>query len=512
MKRVGVVVSAALVSLLMACGDSGPASLEFVGISPAQPRIGEIVTVTFRAMDSRGLPAEGLPVAFSFPSPAPGVTLLSAEGQTMKGSGEVTTQVIATNRVSSVVIVATAGDKAVQSNPFNIAGANGSDRGITFQCGETNGDASGGIHAVMAYGPGRDLIAGVKLKCIAHVSDRNGDGIPNAQVSFLTEAGTIGPTSETVTDVVGNAEVLYKTSYPLPQDVAPGRFTHNPQSDLTHIGQPLAPAWMQPWEWRSNPITEPAGDPACPGGCAEPQRPDPVRPGRLNNPRDNLVAMIAVTSGEESYVDVNNNGKWDSGEPFEDTVEPFVDANDSGTWESGELYIDTNGDGVWSPKNGTFDPTTLIWAQEHIIWTGIPNVYDYANHPPPNPPPGYLPTVGQLVPQGAVNVAHRDSRNVTFRISDPWFNVFAQNGEGDGCKAGSSSAVIVLPQAFGDTGIRFRYPTVVDVDFVIRDSHGPQAPAETSTYEVWVSCEVTASPEDGKTYIIGVGTVRGSVE
>jgi hypothetical protein len=511
LKRVGVVVSAALASLLMACSDQGPASLEFVDITPAQPRIGDIVTVKFRAIDSRGLPAEGLPVTFALQSPSAGVTLSPLEGQTNKSTGEVTTQVIASNRVSSLVIIASSGDKVTQSNPFNVAGSDGSDRGITFQCGETNGNASGGIHAIMAYGPGRDLIAGVKVKCIAHVSDRNGDGIPNAQVSFLTEAGSIGPTAETVTDVIGNAEVLYKTSYPLPQDVEPGRFIHNPPVDLTHIEQPLAPAWMHPWEWRSNPIGEPAGDPACPGGCAEPRRPDPVRPGRINNPRDNLVAMIAVTSGEESFIDVDNNGRWDEGEPFEDTVEPFVDANDNGTWDSGELYIDTNGDGVWSPKNGTFETSTLIWAQERILWTGMPNIYDYANNLPLNPPPGHIPTIGQFQPSGGIDILHHGSRSVSFKLTDPWFNLFAQTADSDGCKATSSNAVVVLPGAFGDTGVRFRYPPVVEVGFVIRDSHGPQTAPENSTYEVWVNCEVTASPEEGARYSIGIGTVTGSV-
>ncbi len=495
----------------MACSDPGPASLEFVDITPAQPRIGDIVTVKFRALDSRGMPAEGLPVSFALQSGSSGVTLTPETAQTNVGSGEVLTQIIVTNRVSSMVVVATAGDKVAQSTPFNVAGSAGSDRGITFQCGETNGDASGGIHALMAFGPGRDLIAGVKLRCTAHVSDRNGDGIPNAQVSFLTEAGTIGPTSQTLTDVVGNAEVLYKTSYPLPQDVEPGRFTHVPEAGVRHIGQPLAPSWMLPWEWRSNPIAMPPPDPACPGGCDEPRRPDPVRPGRINNPRDNLVALIAVTAGEESYVDLNNNGKWDSGEPFEDTVEPFVDANDSGTWEPGELFIDTNGDGVWSPKNGVFDAATLIWAQERILWTGIPNDYDYANNSPPSPPPGHIPTVGQFQPFGAVNVAHRESSGASFKITDPWFNLFAQNGESDGCKAMASDAVVILPATFGDTGIRTRYPTVIQADFVIRDAHGPQAPAETSTYEVFVFCEATASPEDGAVYSIGIGKVTGSV-
>ena len=228
----------------------------------------------FRALDSRGLPAEGAPVSFSLQSASPGVTLSPELSQTNKGSGEVLTQIIASSRVSSVVMVANSGDKVAQSKPISVAGSDGSDRGITFQCGETNGDASGGIHALMAYGPGRDLIAGVKLSCTAHVSDRNGDGVPNALVSFLTEAGAIGPSETTVADVIGNANVLYKTSYPLPRTWS--RQLHpEPRRRPDHIGEYLAPRGCTRWTGRATRWRAP--DPACPTVC-EPRRADRSAP------------------------------------------------------------------------------------------------------------------------------------------------------------------------------------------------------------------------------------------
>ena len=44
---------------LLGCGGDPPSTLEFVEVLPAQPRIGEIATVRFRAMDSRGEPKIG---------------------------------------------------------------------------------------------------------------------------------------------------------------------------------------------------------------------------------------------------------------------------------------------------------------------------------------------------------------------------------------------------------------------------------------------------------------------
>lgn len=511
--RPGVAIVAA--TLLMAgCGEPIPATLEFVGISPAQPRLGDIITVTFAARDSRGLPAEGINVDFRLEREVPGVTLAPTTGQTNRGSGEVTTQVIATGRVASIVVVADAGGKIAQSPSISIAGSEVSSRGITFQCGPIAGIASGGIHAISAYGPGRDLIAGVKLDCTAHVSDRNGDGIPNQLVSFLTEAGTVGPTAQSMTDVIGNAGILYKTSLPLPQDVPPGRFVHTLVNDATHIPQPLAPEWMVPWEWRANPMTQPLPDPRCQNGCDEPQRPDPIRPGRINNPRDNLVAMIAVTAGEEAFDDRNNNGVFDPDETFVDTVEPFVDANDNGTWDPGELYVDQNVDGAWTGKNGVYDRSTLIWAQERILWTGLPDRHDYADAAPP----GSLPTVAQISPTGAINVSHFGGVPVTYRVSDPWFNVFAQNADDDGCIGTATDAVKPFPSSFGDQGVRLRYPPVVDIVLEVRDAHDPTAdpkPAAHAPPVSWtmhVSCKTTASPNAGHEVVIGLGQIAGGVE
>ncbi|MBN1210051.1 MAG: Ig-like domain-containing protein, partial [Myxococcaceae bacterium] len=229
---------------------------------------------------------------FSLQSVVPGVTLSPEESTTDVGDGIASTQLVATGRVASVVVIATAGDKTALSPAVSFAGAGASATQLTFQCGEFSGDGSGGLHAIGAWDETRYLIAGVKVRCSAHVGDRNGDGISGAQVSFLTEAGTIGPTSTSVTDVVGNAEILYKTSYPLPEETDPGTFTWSPRNDATYTGDYLAPLWMHPFFWTANPIRD--YSPGAPPNInpyeprPEPWRDDPIRPNRRNNPRDNL--------------------------------------------------------------------------------------------------------------------------------------------------------------------------------------------------------------------------------
>lgn len=492
--RVGLVVC--LAAVLAGCGSDGPATLQFLDVSPTQPQLGQVTTVRFVATDSRGQPAAGVTVTFALQSDQPGVTLTPTSGTTTKEGGVVQTQLVATGHVNSVVVQATAGDKVALSPPITFAGSAPSSSQFTFQCGEFDGVASGGVHAIRAYDPTRHLTAGVKVHCTAHVADRNGDGIPNAQVSFLTEAGTIGPTETTQSDVIGNATVLYKTSLPLPEDVDPGTFTWTPTNDDTHTGEYLVPLWMHPYLWSENPIANYLQEF---GNLNEPRRTDPERLGPnntpiINNPRDNLVSMIAVTAGEEAFEDLNNNGQYDEGEPFTDLTEPFVDSNDNGTWDEGERYIDTNNNGQWDGKNGKFDANTLIWVQERILWTGLPDVPDYLD--------AVAPVFSPIDPVGGggkpINPAF-GSVSYTYLISDPWFNTMAQNGTSDGCQVITTGPVVGVISK-GPVGQRLTYPPFDTITMTITDSRTPPAAGDTlplAGYTAYTACQLTDSPIEG---------------
>jgi hypothetical protein len=497
-----------------ACGEP-PATIEFVDVTPAHPRIGEIATVRFKLTDYRGVPQAGTSVKFSMVSPVPGVSLTPTMAMSIKGDGTVSTQVVASATAKAVTIAADAGGgKVAVSPPIAFAGTVATSTQLTFQCGPLAGDGSGGIHALGAYDQSRHLIAGVKVYCTAHTGDRNGDGVPGVQVLFYTEAGTIGPSETSLTDVIGNATILYKTSLPLPKEVDPGTFVWNPPNDATHTGEYLAPLWMEPFSWTTNPLaTELTGVPAFnANSLQEPRRRDPVRrlssntmvmP--LNNPRDNLVTMIAVTNGEEGFVDANGNGNFDSGESFDDLTEPFVDSNDNATWDSDERFIDGNNNGVWDGKNGTWDANTYIWRQERILWTGMP--YDALldmEQDDLSPPE---PVFGLPRPPAAPLMCRGTQRFVAY-IADPWFNSLAQNDESDGCSEGTSTKNVKFVPGGSLTGIAFTYPPLRMVTFGVEDNlprdavpGGPPYTcnmAGTQVYEAQANCKFTASPEDGQ--------------
>lgn len=542
--RLRVLVTLFMWSVLAGCGAGpGPSTMEFQELIPLQPRIGEIVTLRFKLLDDRGLPLAGQQVDFKLQSPNPAVTLSPASVQSLKGSGLAEVQLQAANRVNSVIVVATAGNKTVLSPPITFAGSVPNHAQFTFQCGPIAGDASGGRHAIGAYDQTRNLIAGVKLECSAHIGDRNGDGVQDALVSFLTEAGTIGPTETSSSNVVGDATILYKTSLPLPKDVEPENWTWTPPQGEGQTGEYLVPVWMEPFLWVANPALNPPPAPAM--NAREPSRLEQL-PGRRNkdgsqirmNPRDNLVTMIAVTSGEEAFVDLDNSGSWSGDEPYTDLTEPFVDSNDNGTWDSDERFIDVNGDKRWTGKNGRWDANTLIWVQEKILWTGIPHAYDSINPSPTlssfNPAGPYnftcpsMGTCNQATPnQGMPPAYHR----LSIRVADPWYNSIAQNADSDGCGVLEASGVgnpgdpPVLVQTLGGGrgGIAFTYPAGRSIDLSIVDARDPDLPPAQQipprkppngplAYTVPVSCEYTASPLGGHVVRLVVGEVSGTIE
>lgn len=506
--------------LLVGCGGNTTANMEFVSISPTQPRLGEITTVTFKLSDYRGGALAGAGVKFALQSPKSGVTLGPLEAVSEKGSGLVQTQLVATSRVTSVIVIATSGDKVATSPPISFAGSVPSGRQLTFQCGEIAGTASGGRHAIGAYDEDRNLIAGVKLNCHAHVGDRNGDGVPGALVSFLTEAGTIGPSNTSVADVIGNASILYKTSLPLPVETEPITFNFNVQQ-LTR--DYLVPLWMEPFRWVNNPITQFNVT----ANRQEPRRADPIRPMRRLNSRDNLVTMIAVTSGEEGFTDINNNGKYDDGEPFDDLGEPFIDNNDNGSWDSDERWIDTDGNTTYTPPDARWNENTLLWAQEKILWTGIPSDLDTR---------GAEPILRVISPTGPIFVpflsyygvddpdfpGNRIPLAATILLSDPWFNSMAQNDEADGCTIGGEedkSPVTALPKKAA-AGFFFTNPSFRLISFTVKDARDPNAPPAQQIpkrnpaidFSVPMFCTTTAAKEGGHKVYLGIGSIRGKVE
>ncbi len=162
------------------------------------------------------------------------------------------------------------------------------------------------------------------LKVLCHISAKNSQGqsIKNPQVKFLSEAGRI--------------EVVKPYQ---PQD--PVKYYYIPMP-----GEPLDVPPLQFESKRS--------------GLG----------GRIFNPRDGLVSVVAVIRGYETYKDDNGNGKHDDTELFTDTTEPFVDSDDNMQWDQGEEFLDINGNGIWDRGNGKWDADTMVSRTFKIMWTG----------------------------------------------------------------------------------------------------------------------------------------------
>ena len=162
--------------------------------------------------------------------------------------------------------------------------------------------------------------------CTLQVIDRvNGRISAGTQILFLTEAGSI---DEVVpTDEFGRAVTQLRVGNPPPADVEPDDY----ELDAGYL----------------------------PNGY---------------NPRDGLVRIIAVTRGEEDFVDTNGDKIYTPGqdliEPGQDLPEPYIDRNDNGRWDPEEEFRDANDDGVWTDSNGTWDANTEIWVSTTVLWTG----------------------------------------------------------------------------------------------------------------------------------------------
>jgi hypothetical protein len=190
---------------------------------------------------------------------------------------------------------------------------------------------------------------GIICPITAIVGDRFGNPVPqNTTVSFFTNGGVVGP--QGLTDGLGNAFSEIKTGPPTPRAL--------PSPDST-----------------------------------------------ISDPRTGMVTIIAVTQGEETFIDSNGNGlfdgpltgppEFDPSDPELDTPEPFIDHitlcnglpypapcppvpspilsgdNLFDPTDRFELFIDSNpNNGVWDPPNGKWDANKAIFASTTVLFTG----------------------------------------------------------------------------------------------------------------------------------------------
>ncbi len=257
--------------------------------------------------------------------------------------------------------------------------------------------------ATLADASGQTLPAAASIRLVAEVTEQGHKPEDGSEVHFVTDKGSFAPfgpdNPEAVTEIdVGTQGGLATASlYTYPGSSGEARVTASYQtigsknvSDSTRV---VVSEGLRAMVESNCPIVRYADEttpfsfliaPSCEPADVEPQSGEGshMDGGIIHNPRDGILTVVFAVDGEEGFIDSNNNGSYDSGEPFAgfDVVEPFVDVNDSGSFDEGEPYLDVDGDGQWSDANGKWDSDAVIWKATHIMFSGRPHLSAKTTH------------------------------------------------------------------------------------------------------------------------------------
>lgn len=243
--------------------------------------------LTFKVVDANGQPVQGENVSVSLVGNAGGVNFCNAatSGVSAAGTGEVTFSVCGGTQPTTVQVRAQLGNGLYTDS--NI---------LTVQTGLPTQRffdlrvSQPNFHVGAGF---TDTFSGNAIDVSVFAADRQGNPVPNGTpVTFVTEGGQIN--SGGLSSCVIN----------------------NGSCSVQLIGQDYRP-------WGSSV----AGS-------------DP-RPGR--------VTVLAMADGEESFVDANNNNRYDPEEKFEDLGSPFLDKNENNYFDESykNLYFTRQVDGLW---------------------------------------------------------------------------------------------------------------------------------------------------------------------
>jgi hypothetical protein len=216
------------------------------------------------------------------------------------------------------------------------------------------------------------------------------------------------------------------------------------------------------------------------------------------NPRDMLVTLIAVTTGEEEFQDGSGlsagvkDGKWNAGEWFVDVPEPFVDTNDNQVYDLGEQFIDTERvdcatgtrqakNGRWDGPNGCWDGDIMLWRPTHIVYSGFNNL---------QPARWTVLNPGRLPPP--YTVAKGSATTLSVTVTDAYLNRMSpDNADIKSGKIGSRG-LVELPYVDGAINSRtYGFQLIHERVEVVVDASQPRG------YRVVGTCDPNKVPAAG---------------
>lgn len=369
---------------------AGNVALSGLAVTPASVQLGQSVNVSVNA-SVNGQPAASNSVTVAITSTCGTVSPASAQVDsngkasaviqtTVSGSCSVaaTTAGVASPATASYTVTTApvTGIQFVQVSPSVIyqqdsVGANSSI--VKFKVIDSNGNPVSGqtVNAALINPTG-----GVHFCDAAAVAGSAVSAAPSGEVSFSVCSGTQPETVQVRATLAGASGIFtdsniltVQTGLPTQRffDIAAsrlnfyagGRFTSKYNNDGVDITVNLA-------DRQGNPV--PNGTPvvfvteggqinksnisSCivsdgNGGCSVPLIGQEYRPrgAEVGDPRPGRVTVLAMADGEESFVDKNNNNRYDPGELFEDLGVPFMDKTEDGIFNAAYKNLDGTDDG-----------------------------------------------------------------------------------------------------------------------------------------------------------------------
>jgi hypothetical protein len=297
----------------------------------------------FQVKDDFGAPVPNVIVDLSASSTLVNLTTSSAQTDL---NGLVSVSYSSGTDIGVTSIYATIHNTTIRAiHPIAIRGATPSATGFYFRCERSN---------LPVY---TTTLQYETMNCTVRLKDRYGNrvGIP-VPVTFATESGAITANGLTKAFDINS-----------PNDPDEGSLTVTFSSDQ---GNGTLPADVDPLDANPGQFPSPLkGEPRATSGS------------KVFNPRDQLVTIIAITQGEESFVDSNHNNQYDPGEIYFDLSDPYIDANDNNQYDAvvpnglPEVRFcgaSAAGCGTFHGPNGQWDSSTNIWKTFHVVFSGAP--------------------------------------------------------------------------------------------------------------------------------------------
>ncbi|GAB3280225.1 hypothetical protein GCM10027297_18250 [Parahaliea aestuarii] len=299
--------------------------------------------VVFTLLDSDGNPAQGAEVNFQLAGSGADASL-DRSIDISDESGEVEANVLAGNSPGVVRVTASV------SLSSGVLSSTSPD--IVISTGRPDSDSLSLVAAQL--NPGGGNYDGITTELFISAADRFNGPIPDETVIFLmTEYGRVSATCSTVN---GSCAATWSSQSPR---------------------RPLFPTFEDKF-----------GEPAylrtlqnTPCIIGSDSFFDTPCPQSLGQPEGGRTTILAYTKGDESFIDSNGNGVYDSNEPFEDLPEAFMDHNEDGQFGNAttagscypncsldggdeEPFLDDNNNGVYDDGNGIYNGSLCSAAAE----------------------------------------------------------------------------------------------------------------------------------------------------